>query len=98
MQTVNVPVEKVKQVYLRPPQTAPVFGWSEVDAWPTFSTFLIPAVTDLDAWIVAGVGGVTAGVHEAHAFVSRSAPPRVSSVRRRERSWVIQSPGEVEKR
>ncbi|MFB4271534.1 ABC transporter substrate-binding protein [Nonomuraea sp. GTA35] len=53
LQTFNVPVEKVKRVYLQPPQTAPVFGSGEVDAWSTFSTFLIPAVTDLDARILA---------------------------------------------
>ncbi|WP_043628986.1 ABC transporter substrate-binding protein [Nonomuraea candida] len=53
LQTFNVPVEKVKRVYLQPSQTAPVFGSGEVDAWSTFSTFLIPAVTDLDARILA---------------------------------------------
>ncbi|MEZ7124885.1 ABC transporter substrate-binding protein [Nonomuraea sp. AD125B] len=53
LQTFDVPVEKVKRVYLLPPQTAPVFGSGEVDAWSTFSTFLIPAVTQLDARILA---------------------------------------------
>ncbi|MFI6503827.1 ABC transporter substrate-binding protein [Nonomuraea typhae] len=53
LQTAGVPVEKVKRVYLPPPQTAPVFASGEVDAWATFSTFLIPAVTDLDARILA---------------------------------------------
>ncbi|MGW0588115.1 ABC transporter substrate-binding protein [Streptosporangium sp. NPDC002607] len=53
LQTFNVPVEKVKRVYLAPPQTAPVFGSGKVDAWSTFSTFLIPAVTSLDARILA---------------------------------------------
>ncbi|GAA2214017.1 aliphatic sulfonate ABC transporter substrate-binding protein [Nonomuraea monospora] len=53
LQTFDVPVEKVKRVYLQPPQTAPVFGSGEVDAWSTFSTFLIPAVTELDARILA---------------------------------------------
>ncbi|MFF4198341.1 ABC transporter substrate-binding protein [Nonomuraea sp. NPDC001831] len=53
LQTFDVPVEKVKRVYLPPPQTAPVFGSGKVDAWSTFSTFLIPAVTDLDARVLA---------------------------------------------
>ncbi|MFF5247543.1 ABC transporter substrate-binding protein [Streptosporangium sp. NPDC000095] len=53
LQTFNVPVEKVKRVYLAPPQTAPVFGSGKVDAWSTFSTFLVPAVTSLDARILA---------------------------------------------
>lgn len=53
LRTFNVPVEKVKRVYLPPPQTAPVFGSGKVDAWSTFSTFLIPAVTSLDARILA---------------------------------------------
>jgi sulfonate transport system substrate-binding protein len=53
LQTFGVPVEKVKRVYLLPPQTAPVFGSGKVDAWSTFSTFLIPAVTDLDARVLA---------------------------------------------
>jgi sulfonate transport system substrate-binding protein len=53
LQTFKVPVDEVKRVYLPPPQTAPVFGSGKVDAWSTFSTFLIPAVTDLDARILA---------------------------------------------
>ncbi|MGW2155784.1 ABC transporter substrate-binding protein [Nonomuraea sp. NPDC001699] len=53
LQTFDVPVEKVKRVYLPPPQTAPVFGSGEVDAWSTFSTFLIPAVTQLGARVLA---------------------------------------------
>ncbi|GGT43028.1 ABC transporter substrate-binding protein [Nonomuraea spiralis] len=53
LQTFGVPVEKVKRVYLPPPQTAPVFGSGKVDAWSTFSTFLIPAVTDLGARVLA---------------------------------------------
>ncbi|RBQ16310.1 ABC transporter substrate-binding protein [Spongiactinospora rosea] len=53
LRTFDVPVEKVKRVYLPPPQTAPVFGSGEVDSWSTFSTFLIPAVTDLNARILA---------------------------------------------
>ncbi|MEU8323922.1 ABC transporter substrate-binding protein [Nonomuraea sp. NPDC048881] len=53
LHTFDVPVEKVKRVYLPPPQTAPVFGSGKVDAWSTFSTFLIPAVTDLDARVLA---------------------------------------------
>jgi sulfonate transport system substrate-binding protein len=52
LQTFNVPVDKVKRVYLAPPQTAAVFGPGKVDAWSTFSTFLAPAVASLDARVL----------------------------------------------
>ncbi|GAA3208659.1 NrtA/SsuA/CpmA family ABC transporter substrate-binding protein [Actinocorallia longicatena] len=58
LETFNVPVDKVKRVYLPPGETAAVFGSGKVDAWATFSTFLAPAVTGLDARILVDGGQI----------------------------------------
>ncbi|MFI0423954.1 ABC transporter substrate-binding protein [Spongiactinospora sp. 9N601] len=71
LRTFNVPVEKVKRVYLPPPQTAPVFGSGEVDSWSTFSTFLIPAVTDLNARILADGAAIKSDNYVIHVAANK---------------------------
>ncbi|NUP45557.1 MAG: ABC transporter substrate-binding protein [Streptomyces sp.] len=58
LQQQNIPVDRVKRVYLQPNQIGPVFNSGQVDAWSTWATYSVPAIANSGARFLTTGGQV----------------------------------------
>ncbi|MFI1194804.1 ABC transporter substrate-binding protein [Micromonospora sp. NPDC020750] len=68
--TANVPADRVERVYLRPDQSAPAFESGQVDAWASWSTYVVSALAGGARLLV---DGRTLGSDNATVWAVRSA-------------------------
>ncbi|MEH1014775.1 ABC transporter substrate-binding protein [Micromonospora sp. CPCC 206060] len=68
--TAGVPADRVQRVYLRPDQSAPAFDSGQVDAWASWSTYVVSALAGGARMLV---DGRTLGSDNATVWAVRSA-------------------------